>query len=97
MLDQENGNVEGIPNPPYLMHQFGCLTGVHTGGRLIQQNHGRIGRQRPDDLQTALDAVGQASCLLIGMFRKPHEIQQLHSLLIGALLGLEVAGQMQNA
>ena len=97
MLDQENGNVEGIPDPPYLMHQLGSLAGVHTGSGFIQQNHGRIGRQRPDDLQPALNAIGQASRLLVGMFRKPHEIQQLHGLLIGALFGLEVAGQVQNA
>ena len=42
MTVQENRNLEGIPDPADLMHQFCGLTGGHTGCRFVQQNNGRF-------------------------------------------------------
>ena len=97
MLDEEDGDVEGIADPADLVHQLGGLAGVHTGGGLVQQDDGGIGGQSTDDLQTTLDTVGQAACLLVGKVSKAHEIQQLHGLFVGLSLCCKVGGQMEQA
>ena len=66
MLDQENCDVEGVTDPADLVHQLCSFAGVHTGSGLVQQDDGGIGSQSTDDLQTALNTVGQAAGLGIG-------------------------------
>jgi hypothetical protein len=39
--------------------QLQLLRRVRAGGRFVEENHLRLGRQRPTDLQTATCAVGE--------------------------------------
>ena len=63
MLNEHNGDLERIPDLADVLHQFRRFGGVHTSGGLIQQQQGGVGCQRPDNLQTALGAVGQGTGL----------------------------------
>ena len=96
MLNEEDSDLEIITDAADLMHQFRGFAGVHTRSRLVQQDNRRIGSQCTADLQTTLNTVGQAACLLVSDICKAHKLQQFHSLLICLLLSLVVAGQTQQ-
>src|SRR5699024_1569429 len=77
MLDQKDGNVEGIPDLDDVVHQLGGLGGVHARRRLVQQQERGIGGQGTDDLQPALSAVGQGARLVVGQIQHVKDAQQL--------------------
>ena len=63
MLDQQHSDVELIADAADGLGQLSGFRGVHTRGRLIQQQQLGAGGQRTHDLQTALCAIGQAAGL----------------------------------
>ena len=89
--------MEGVPDLDDVLHQLGGFGGVHTGGGLIQQQQGGVGGQSPDDLQTALGAVGQGTGFVVGQVLHAEDGQQLQGALVGQLLLLPVLGQAEDA
>ena len=92
MLDQQDGDVELVPDAADDLHQLGGLGGVHAGGGLVQQQQLGAGGQGADDLQPALGAVGQAACLLAGQVGHVEDVQKPDGLVGGLALLLPVAG-----
>ena len=80
MFDQQDGDLELVPDLDDVCHQFFRLVGVHTGCRLVQKQQLRPGRQRPDDLQPPLGAVGQAARPDVRQSRHIKDVQQLQGL-----------------
>ena len=93
MLDQQHGDVELIADAADGLGQLSGFRGVHTGGRLIQQQQLGAGGQRAHDLQTALCAIGQAAGLRIGHICHVEDIQQLKGTLGAVLFLFPVVGQ----
>ena len=62
------------------------LLRVHAGGRLVEQQQLRLGRQRTRDLQPALVAVGEVLGELVVDRPRPAVAQQLARLLVGLAL-----------
>ena len=83
VLDEHNGDLEGVPDLDDVLHQLGGLGGVHAGGGLVQQQQGGVGGQGPDDLQAALGAVRQGAGLVVGQVLHVEDGQQLHGALVG--------------
>ena len=50
---------------------------VHPGGRLVEQEQGRVRRERPGDLEPALVAVGQVLGQLVVLALESDELEQL--------------------
>ena len=61
VLDQQNCQSETLPDFADRFGQLRFSRRVHAGRRLVEQQHLRLGRQRPDDFQVPLMAVAQAS------------------------------------
>ena len=87
MLNEQHGNVELVADAADGLGQLGRLGGVHTGGRLVQQQKLRAGSQCAHDLQPALCAVGQAAGLCVGKVCHVEDVQQFQRTL-GALFFL---------
>ena len=96
MLDEHDGDLEGIPDLADVLHQLRRLRGVHARGRFVQQQKAGIGGQSPDDLQTPLGAVGQASGLMVRQILHLEDAQQLQRPLMCYPLVLPVTGQPQD-
>ena len=59
MFDQQNRQLQFIPDPADHFHQFVRFLRVHARRRLVEQQQLGLGRQRPGDFQPALFAVRQ--------------------------------------
>ena len=97
MLDEENGNLERITNFTDIFHQLCRFRGVHTGGRLVQQQQRGVGGQRPDNLQTALCTVRQGTGLDVCDVLHVEQAQKLQRPLVGNLFFFPEAGEAENA
>ena len=97
MLNEEDGDLEGVSDLHDVLHELGGLRGVHAGRRLVQQQQGGVGGQGPDDLQPPLGAVGQAPRPGGGQVLHIEDAQQLHGPLVGGLLLPPVLGQTEDA
>ncbi|CCY06109.1 putative uncharacterized protein [Eggerthella sp. CAG:1427] len=91
VLDEQNGDLEGIPDAADVLHQLRRLGRVHARRRLVQQQQQWPGGQRPDDLQTALCAVGQTPRLCMSQIRHAEEVQHLQRRGLRLTLRLAVA------
>ena len=96
MLDEEDGNAEGVPDLDDVVHELRGLRGVHARRRLVQQQQAGVGGQGPDDLQLPLVAVGQGARLVLGQIAHVEDGQQLHGPLVGQLLRVPVLGQAED-
>ena len=88
-----SSNVELVPDAADGLGQLGGLRGVHTGGRLVQQQQFGAGGQGTHDLQTALCTVGQAAGRHVGQVGHVEDVQQLKGTLGALFLFLPVVGQ----
>jgi len=69
------------------LHRDGLLR-AHAGGRLVEQQHRRPGRQREPDLELALGAVGQRARRGVAIGRQPDVgRQRVRAVLHGAITG----------
>ena len=59
MLYKYNGNVQFISQTADEMCGFNCLSGIHTGGRFVEQYQLGSAGERPSDFQASLIAVRQ--------------------------------------
>jgi hypothetical protein len=96
VLDEENRDLEPIPDLRDVLHELFGLMGVHAGGGLVQEEELRIGRKGADDLQAALGAVGQAAGGFIRQILHAEDIEELDRPLVLALLLLPVAGETED-
>ena len=73
-----------------LMRSVSCcgLARVHPGGRLVEQEEDRVGRERPGDLQPALVAVRQVLGQLVVLALESDELEEL----LGALARRHLLG-----
>ena len=97
VLDEHDGDLEGIANLADVGHQFSGLGGVHAGGGLVQQQQGRLGSQGANDLQAALCTVGQGTCLMACQILHVKDGQQIQRPLVHLLFVLPVAGKTEDA
>ena len=65
VLDHQHREVVLVPGLPDKIGELLGLLGIHTGGRLVQQQQLGVGGQGPGDLQPALQSVGQAARHLV--------------------------------
>ena len=63
MLDEQDGDLEVVANLLDVLHELVGLVGIHARGRLVEEEHLGVGRQRADDLETALGAIGKVARL----------------------------------
>ena len=97
MLDEQNGDLELIPDPADVLHELLGLPGVHAGRGLVKQEQGRIGGQGTHNLQAALGAVGQAARAHIRQVLHVKDRQKFQGFLVlSSLLG-PVSRQTQDA
>ena len=82
VLDQEDGDA-AVPDAHDVAHQLAGLGRVHAGGRLVEEQEARLGRERAGDLEPPAVGVGQRDGGLVGPRQQPlaEERQQLHRLL----------------
>ena len=75
--DQQDGQPElGVDAPQQLEHRVRGL-GVQRGGRLVGQQHRRLGGQRAGDPDALLLAAGELRGVGAGAVREPDEVEQL--------------------
>ena len=96
MLNEQHGDLKGIPNLADVLHQLRCFRGIHACRRLIQQQAG-VGCQGPQNLQSALGAVGQGTRPLVGVALHAEDAQQLLRPLPGDMLLPCETGEVQYA
>ena len=85
MLDEQDGQVELLPNVQDERLEFEGFLRVHARGGLVEQQHGGIGRQGAGDLQAALRAVGQVPGLVLIVHVQADLAQQLIAAVDGGL------------
>ena len=88
MLDQQNGNAEPVPDGIDAGEQLCGFCGVHTGSRLVQQQHLHVGSQCAGDLQLALLPIGQAGGGNVRLLPQAADLQQIQRLFRDLLLRL---------
>ena len=93
MLDEHDGDAEGVADLDDVRHELGSLGRVHAGGRLVEQQQLGVRGKRADDLQTTLGAIRQRAGLLVCQVLHVKDGQQLHGALVGGLLVLPVRRQ----
>ena len=81
VLDEQDRDLEFIPDVVDDLEQFLRLGGVHAGRRFVQQQQFHVGGQRPGDLQPALFAVGQVVGFEIFLALQVDHLQQALGLL----------------
>ncbi len=77
MLDQQNGGVAPLGDPPDDRPDLGALMGVQTGGRLVEEQHVRIGEQRPGHADEPRPAMRKLSGLAVQQIRQPELLDDL--------------------
>ena len=93
MLDQQDRDAELVPKAPDETRRFLGLGGVHTGGRLVQEEKPRLGSQGARDLDPPLRAVGEARRKLVADSPETDVLHQVLGARLGPLLlGLEGPG-----
>ena len=97
MLNEHDGDLEGVPDLPDIVHQLRRLRGVHPCRRFVQQQQAGLCRQSPDDLQTPLGAVGQGPGLIARHVLHVEDGEQLQGPLVGLPLLPPVGGQAEDA
>ena len=97
VLNEEDSDLEGVPDLDDVLHELGGLGGVHAGGGLVQEEQTGIGCQGPDDLQPALGAVRKTAGLGVGQVLHVKDTQQFQGPFMGDLLLLPVAGQAEKS
>ena len=85
MLDEQDGQVELLPQVQDERLEFEGFLRVHARGGFVEQQHGGIGRQSAGDLQTALCSVGQVPGLVLIMHVQAHLAQQFIAAVDGSL------------
>ncbi len=75
VFDQQDRGAVGADALEQLS-EFHGLGRIHPGGRLVQCEQLRIGRERPRDLQAPLVAVGQAARRVVGARRDADVVEQ---------------------
>ena len=96
VLDEEDRQAEFAAQPADEIGQLAGLIGVHPGGRLVQQQQGRVGAEGPGDLQAALVAVRQVLAELIVLALEADERQELAGPLRGRDLLTAVARRREQ-
>ena len=93
MLDEHDGDLEQVADAADVGHQLRRFRRIHAGGRLVEQQELRPRRQRADDLQPPLRAVGERAGLQVRQVLHFEDGEQLKRPLMRALLGPPVRGQ----
>src|ERR1700747_600791 len=86
VLDQENRDRALLAERADEGEERGGFLWVHPGGRLVQEQQLRLGRERAGDLEPTLVAVGEGLCELVVRSSQPREAEQLARLLLGLAL-----------
>ena len=78
-------------DPAHQADQFLDVGRVQAGGRLVEQQQLRPGRQGPGDLQLALGAVGEILRIVVGEGGELEDLEQLEGFALDGCLALKVA------
>ena len=97
VLDEHDGNLEGVPDFADVVHQLRRLRRVHPRRRLVEQQKAGSGGQGPDNLQPALGPIGQGARLVVRHVLHVEDGQELQGPLVGLPLPAPVGGQAQHA
>src|SRR5689334_14551845 len=96
VLDQENRDRALLAERADEGEERGGFLWVHPGGRLVEEQQLRLGRERAGDLEPTLVAVGEVLCELVVRSSQPREGEQLARLLLGLALLAPDAGQPED-
>src|SRR5712691_1677591 len=77
VLDEEHAEWELGDEAPEQGYEGAGLGLGHAGGRLVQQQERRLGRQRARDLQPSLITIGQIAGDLVRAGAQPHAVEQI--------------------
>src|SRR6266511_2439926 len=95
VLDEQDRDT-GLADLPDQLEQALLLGRVEPGGRFVQAEQDRLGRQRPRDLEAALLTVRQVAGDLPRAPLDADEAQQVHRLLFAGPLLVPVPGQPEQ-
>src|ERR1043166_3203413 len=88
VLDQQHGDLKFLFHELDQLHQLLFLARIHSGGRLVQEQKLWSRRQRTDDLQPALIAVGQTLALHVAQIFEFEYLQDVEHLVADLALFL---------
>ena len=74
VLDDQDGEILG--DPPHQLHGVVRLGRAHAGGRLVETEQLRLGRERDADLEIALLAVGEIGGELARLVEQPDRVER---------------------
>ena len=92
MLDQEDRDPEVVADEADHPHQVLGLLRVHAGGRFVEEQELRLGRQCARDLEAALGAVREVARGRVRVLVELHDLQELPGLAFDLAL-LRVIGR----
>jgi len=82
MLNKENGDMEMLLHGLYQIHQSDFFSGIHTGGRFIQEKQFRAGGKGANQLDFPLEAVRKRDRQFIVNGGKVEEFEELADIIM---------------
>ena len=82
MGDEHRGDPEPLLDAPDLPAELDANAGVESRQGLVEEQHGRLDRQRPRDRDPLLLSAGELARIFLGLFRDLDPAQVAHRQLL---------------